>query len=75
MIKVLKSVVVGPLEPYAAGFAAELERQGYTAAAAEKQVGLAAHLSRWMAAAGVEPGGLTAQAAERYAPPGGLPGM
>ena len=38
MIKVLKSVVVGPLEPYAAGFAAELERQGYTAAAAEKQV-------------------------------------
>jgi len=30
MIKVLKSLVAGPLEPYAAGFAAELERQGYT---------------------------------------------
>ncbi len=67
MIKVLKSVVVGPLELYAASFAAELERQGYTAGVAEKQVALAAHLSRWMAAAGVEPGGLTAQVAERYA--------
>lgn len=44
MIKVLKSVVVGPLEPYTAGFAAELERQGYTSAVAEKQVGVAAHL-------------------------------
>ena len=66
MIKVLKSVVVGPLEPYAAGFAAELERQGYTAWTVEKQVGLAAHLSRWMAAAGVESGDLTAQVAERY---------
>jgi len=28
VIKVLKSVVVGPLEPYAAGFSTELERQG-----------------------------------------------
>jgi integrase/recombinase XerD len=67
VIKVLKSVVVGPLEPYAAGFAAELERQGYTAMVAEKQVGVAAHLSRWMAAAGMEPGDLTAQVAGRYA--------
>jgi site-specific recombinase XerD len=67
VIKVLKSVVVGPLEPYAAGFAAELERQGYTVGVAEKQVGLAAHLSRWMAAAGVQPGGLNTQAVERYA--------
>ena len=67
MIKVLKSVVVGPLEPHVAGFAAELERQGYTAAVAEKQVALAAHLSRWMAAVGVEPGGLTAQVADLYA--------
>ena len=44
MIKVLKSVVVGPLEPYAAGFATELERQGYTAGTAEKQVALALHI-------------------------------
>jgi len=67
VIKVLKSVVVGPLEPYAAGFAAELERQGYTVGVAEKQVGVAAHLSRWMAASGMEPGDLTGQAADRYA--------
>jgi integrase/recombinase XerD len=67
VIKVLKSVVVGPLEPHAAGFAAELERQGYTAAVAEKQVALAAYLSRWMAAMGVGPGGLTAQVADLYA--------
>jgi site-specific recombinase XerD len=60
-------VVVGPLEPHVAGFAAELERLGYTAAVAEKQVALAAHLSRWMAAVGVEPGGLTAQVADLYA--------
>ena len=65
MIKVLKSVVVGPLEPYTAGFAAELERQGYTSAVAEKQVGVAAHLSRWMAAEGMEPGDLTGQVADR----------
>src|SRR3984885_11015734 len=67
MIKVLKSLVVGPLEPYAAGFAAELERQGYTRWVAEKQVSLAAHLSRWMAASGAGPGDLNTGTAERYA--------
>lgn len=67
MIKVLKSVVVGPLQRYAAGLAAELERQGYTVGGAEKQAGLAAHLSRWMAGAGVEPGDLSMQVAQRYA--------
>jgi integrase/recombinase XerD len=67
VVKVLKSVVVGPLEPYAAGFAAELDRQGYRPGVACKQVGLAAHLSRWMAGAGAGPGDLTVQVAERYA--------
>ena len=66
MIKVLRSVVVGPLELYAAGFAGELERQGYSAGVAAKQVGLAAHLSRWMAGEGVQPADLTAPVAERY---------
>lgn len=68
MIKVLRSLVVGPLEPYAAGFAAELERQGYTTWVAEKQVSLAAHLSRWMATSGAGPGDLTSDAAERQPP-------
>src|SRR6202034_3059828 len=67
VIKVLKSLVVGPLEPYAAGFAAELERQGYTTWVAAKQVSLAAHLSRWMAASGAGAGDLTSDVAERYA--------
>jgi site-specific recombinase XerD len=67
VIKVLKSLVVGPLEPYAAGFAAELDRQGYTRWVAEKQVSLAAHLSRWLAASGAGPADLTTDLAERYA--------
>src|SRR5215469_10831410 len=44
-------------------FATELERHRYTAGTAEKQVALAAHLNRWLAAAGTGPGDLT----ERYA--------
>jgi site-specific recombinase XerD len=41
--------MVGPLEPFASGFGAELTRLGYTPRAACKQVELAAHLSRWLA--------------------------
>jgi site-specific recombinase XerD len=44
--------VVGPLEPFADGFAAELARQGYTPNSARLQMGLVAHLSRWLAAEG-----------------------
>jgi hypothetical protein len=39
LIKVLKSLVVGPLEPYAVSFAAEQERKGYTTATAENLAG------------------------------------
>lgn len=67
MIKVLRSVVTGPLEPYAAGFAGELERQGYSAGVAAKQVGLTAHLSRRMAGEGMQPADLSVLVAERYA--------
>lgn len=44
--------VGGPLEPFADGFAAELARQGYTPNSARLQMGLVAHLSRWLAAEG-----------------------
>jgi integrase/recombinase XerD len=44
--------VVGPLEPFADGFAVELARQGYTPNSARLQMGLVAHLSRWLAAEG-----------------------
>ncbi len=47
MIEVLRSRVTGPLEPFAAGFAVELSRLGYTANSAAAQVGVVAHLSRW----------------------------
>ena len=34
MVKVLRSIVGGPLEPHVAGFAEELLRQGYSDSAA-----------------------------------------
>ena len=42
----------GPLEPFAPAFAAELVRLGFTANSACQQMGLVAHLSRWLAAEG-----------------------
>ncbi len=51
--------VVGPLEPYAAGLAAELTRLGYTVHSARLQLGLAAHLSRWLAGEGMDASMLT----------------
>jgi integrase/recombinase XerD len=58
--------VRGPLQPYAAGFVAELARLGYTSQSACGQMLLMAHVSRWLAAEGLEPGGLTPEAAERF---------
>jgi len=66
MVVVLHSRVVGPLEPFAGGFAAELTRQGYTVGAASHQLGLVAHLSRWMASRWLAPVDLTAPEIERY---------
>ena len=40
----------GPLEPFASGFAGELARQGFTANSASLQLGVVAHLSRWLIA-------------------------
>jgi len=58
--------VSGPLEPFAAGFAAELSRQGFTPGSACKQLTLFAHLSRWLATEGLEPGALSPELAERF---------
>lgn len=66
MIHVLRSYVVGPLEPFAEGFAAELARQGYTVDTMRQQLGLVAHLSRWMAAGGLDVAELAPQVVERY---------
>jgi hypothetical protein len=49
----------GPLEGHASGFAAELERAGYTTYSTTDQVRLLAHLSRWLAEQGLSGDHLT----------------
>lgn len=66
MVKVLRSFVKGPLESWAPGFAAELQRQGYTPDSARQQLCFIAELDRWMAAAGIGVAGLTESVIERY---------
>lgn len=50
MSGVVRVRVVGPLEPFAAGFAAVLVGQGYASQPAAQQLRLMAHVSRWPAA-------------------------
>ncbi len=66
MVKVLRSVVCGPLEPYVVGFADFLLRRGYTRPSAEQHVCFVAHLDRWMVSDGVGLGGLSEPVLERY---------
>jgi len=58
--------MMGPLAPYARGLAGELARLGFTEFSARCQLGLAAHLSRWLAAAGLGTAALTTPVAEAY---------
>lgn len=51
--------MAGPLEPFASGFCAELARLGYTRLSARLQVGLVAHLSRWLAGEGLDAAALS----------------
>jgi hypothetical protein len=57
--------VSDPLEPFVAGFVAELSRQGFQPVTVGKQVGLLAGLSGWLAAEGVAASGLSSEVAER----------
>jgi integrase/recombinase XerD len=66
MVKVLRSLVRGPLEPHITGFAEGLLRQGYTRASAEQHVCFLAHLDRWMSAEGVGLDQLSGPVIERY---------
>lgn len=66
MVKVLRSIVRGPLEPYATGFAEELLRQGYSRVGAEQHLCFVAHLDRWMLARGVGVGELDNATVGRY---------
>lgn len=56
----------GPLKPFAAGFASELARQGYTRDSACMQVRLMAHVSRWLASEGLDASGLCPTEVERF---------
>jgi site-specific recombinase XerD len=58
--------VTGPLAPYAGGLADELARLGFTQSSARYQLGLAAHLSRWLGAGGLGTADLTGPAVEAF---------
>jgi integrase/recombinase XerD len=58
--------VGGPLERYAPGFAGELARLGYTPNSAALQLGLMAHLSRWLTENVLAPDQLSAAEQERF---------
>ena len=66
MVKALRSIVVGPLERFAGGFAAELARQGYSEESAVHQLVLIAHLSRWMVEQDVDVTDLSPSTVGRY---------
>ncbi len=58
--------VAGPLEPFAAGFAAALVAWGYASQPAAQQLRLMAHVSRWLAAEGKRAAALDAPAVEAF---------
>jgi integrase/recombinase XerD len=58
--------VSGPLAPFTAGFAAELQHHGYTQNSAGLLLQLAAHLSRWLAAEGLDAHALSPAEVERF---------
>lgn len=58
--------MAGPLAPHARGLAGELARLGFTELSARGQLGLAAHLSRWLEAAGLGTAELTSVTVETY---------
>ena len=56
----------GPLASFAPGLAEELVAQGYTRTSAVTQLQLAADLSRWLGAGGMEPADLNGPVVERF---------
>ena len=66
MVKVLRSIVRGPLEPHVVEFAEGLLGQGYSQTSADQHVCFIAHLDRWMSAEGIGLGDLTGPAIDRY---------
>lgn len=58
--------VTGPLMPFAEGFVGALTEAGYRPASAAIHLRLLAHLSRWLAAEGLDPGELRELELERF---------
>ena len=58
--------VTGPLAPYAEGLAGELARLGFKPSSARLQMQVAAHLSRWLAQAGLGAAALDGPVTDRY---------
>ena len=58
--------MTGPLSEYRDGFADKLAGVGYATGSAEHQVGLMAHLSRWMEGRGLRPADLTPERAGEF---------
>jgi site-specific recombinase XerD len=58
--------VTGALVPYVTGFRADIKAQGYRPNALSDQLRLMAHVSRWLAAKGLEVGDLTAERVEAF---------
>ncbi len=58
--------VSGPVEPFVSGFGMELARLGFTANSAGLQMGVVAHLSRWLAGQGLPVGALDDVVVERF---------
>jgi site-specific recombinase XerD len=66
MVKVLRSIVRGPLEPHAVGFVTELFRRGYSRSGADQHLCFIAHLDRWMLGEGIGVGELSGPVLHRY---------
>ncbi len=58
--------ISGPLEVFAAGFTAELERLGYRRTPASFQLQLMAHVSRWLEGEGLGADGLASEIVGRF---------
>lgn len=58
--------VAGPLEPYAKGFGAWLERLGYAPSSVQQRLWLMGHLSRWVEAEGMDSSSLTPAVIEDF---------
>jgi site-specific recombinase XerD len=61
-----RTVVSGPLAPFAEGFVVELSARGYTPGSAHAQMCLMAHVSRWLEAEGLGAAALSPMVIKRF---------